>query len=108
MTLAPSGTVSDLDLTLLTHTQAPQGNSVSASSTVLPCQDAVAADLFFSERAHELEAAKAVCARCPLARECLEGALAREEPWGVWGGQIVVDGAVVEAKRSRGRPRKSA
>ncbi|MFY0406982.1 WhiB family transcriptional regulator [Solicola sp. PLA-1-18] len=30
-------------------------------------------------------AAKAFCARCPVVRECLEHALAAEEPFGVWG-----------------------
>lgn len=30
--------------------------------------------------------AKAVCATCPVVRECLEHALAVREPYGVWGG----------------------
>ncbi|HKG52476.1 MAG TPA: WhiB family transcriptional regulator [Actinomycetales bacterium] len=32
------------------------------------------------------EAAKAVCATCPVVRECREHALAVREPYGVWGG----------------------
>ena len=36
----------------------------------------------------------------------LAGALERQEPWGVWGGQLLVQGAVVARKRPRGRPRK--
>jgi WhiB family redox-sensing transcriptional regulator len=39
--------------------------------------------------------------------ECLAGALARREPWGVWGGQIFERGTVVARKRPRGRPRKA-
>lgn len=33
--------------------------------------------------------AKAVCARCPVIRECLKTALANNEPYGVWGGMSV-------------------
>jgi WhiB family redox-sensing transcriptional regulator len=31
-------------------------------------------------------AAKAVCAQCPVIRECAEHALRAREPYGVWGG----------------------
>ncbi|SIO89440.1 WhiB-family transcriptional regulator [Nocardiopsis sp. JB363] len=34
-------------------------------------------------------------------------ALERGEPWGVWGGQLLVSGQVVARKRPRGRPRKN-
>lgn len=34
-------------------------------------------------------AAKAVCGRCPVVRECLEHALAADEPYGIWGGLTV-------------------
>lgn len=30
--------------------------------------------------------AKAICAQCPVRRECLDYALAMREPYGVWGG----------------------
>jgi WhiB family redox-sensing transcriptional regulator len=30
--------------------------------------------------------AKAVCAECPVKRDCLEWAMATEQPYGVWGG----------------------
>lgn len=33
----------------------------------------------------ELEA-KEICSRCPVAAQCLEGALARREKFGIWGG----------------------
>ncbi|GAA3765752.1 WhiB family transcriptional regulator [Salinactinospora qingdaonensis] len=65
-------------------------------------------DLFFAEAPAEVEAAKAVCAECPVREQCLADALERREPWGVWGGQLLVAGKVVARKRPRGRPRKNA
>ena len=55
-----------------------------------------------------LETAKDLCTACPMRARCLEGALSREEPWGVWGGEIFDNGQVVQAKRQPGRPRTAA
>ncbi len=71
----------------------------------LPCWSADP-ELFFAESPVDVERAKALCTDCPLRRECLEGALERREPYGVWGGQLVVQGVIVARKRPRGRPRK--
>ena len=71
----------------------------------LPCHDADA-DLWFAEEPADLEQAKTLCGTCPIRRACLAEALQREEPWGVWGGEILHRGAVLERKRPRGRPRK--
>ena len=65
------------------------------------------ADLYFAEQPADIERAKAMCAPCALQSACLDGALARGEAAGVWGGQLVVNGAVVARKRPRGRPRKN-
>lgn len=65
-------------------------------------------DLWFAEQPGDVEAAKALCVPCPLRAQCLAGALSRREPWGVWGGQLVVAGVVVPRKRPRGRPRKDS
>jgi len=73
---------------------------------VLPCRQ-VDPELFFAEAPADVEAAKALCRDCPIQEACLTGALERREPWGVWGGQLVVAGVVVPRKRPRGRPRKS-
>ena len=54
-----------------------------------------------------LEAAKALCLGCPVRAECLAGALDRREPWGVWGGELFLQGVVIPRKRPRGRPRKN-
>lgn len=70
----------------------------------LPC--AQEPDLWFAESPADVEDAKARCMGCPIQDACLTGALARREPWGVWGGQLVVAGQVVARKRPRGRPRK--
>jgi WhiB family redox-sensing transcriptional regulator len=71
----------------------------------LPCrvQDP---DLWFAEGPVDLERAKSFCHTCPARLACLAGALERQEPWGVWGGEIFDRGAIVAHKRGRGRPRK--
>ncbi|SIS05195.1 WhiB family transcriptional regulator [Williamsia sterculiae] len=71
----------------------------------IPCQVGDP-DLWFAESPARLEQAKALCADCPLRRECLDAALDRAEPWGVWGGEIFEQGRVIARKRPRGRPRK--
>ncbi|HVE62261.1 MAG TPA: WhiB family transcriptional regulator [Mycobacteriales bacterium] len=63
-------------------------------------------DLFFAESPADVELAKALCVDCPIRATCLAGAVERREPWGVWGGQLFVQGAIVARKRPRGRPRK--
>jgi WhiB family redox-sensing transcriptional regulator len=50
-------------------------------------------------------AAKAVCARCPVIRECGAHALAVREPYGVWGGMSEDDR---DAILGRGRVAASA
>jgi WhiB family redox-sensing transcriptional regulator len=70
----------------------------------LPCTDDP--ELFFAEAPSDVEAAKALCQGCRIRVACLEGALDRREPWGVWGGELLLRGIVVPRKRPRGRPRK--
>ncbi|NDH84635.1 MAG: hypothetical protein EBY65_07150 [Acidimicrobiia bacterium] len=67
-----------------------------------------AADLFFSEDIGDIAAAKRVCADCSVLAECLEGALDRRELFGVWGGQLFINGKMLTVKRRRGRPPKVA
>jgi WhiB family redox-sensing transcriptional regulator len=64
-------------------------------------------ELFFAESPQDVEVAKALCTTCPVQVECLAGALERREPWGVWGGQLFLQGVVIPRKRPRGRPRKT-
>ncbi len=60
--------------------------------------------LFFSEEFVDIARAKAICAKCTTRETCLSGALEREEPWGVWGGELLENGRIVANKRPRGRP----
>lgn len=62
--------------------------------------------LFFSDDEFDLARAKAICGKCGLADACLSAAIARAESYGVWGGQLLVEGEVVAVKRGRGRPPK--
>lgn len=60
--------------------------------------------LFFSEEYVDVCRAKAICAKCTSREACLNDALQRQEPWGVWGGELLENGRVVAIKRPRGRP----
>jgi len=73
------------------------------------CRDGAGAlaVLFFSEQLDDIARAKAICATCPVQEPCLEGAVERREPWGVWGGQLFLNGKILAFKRKRGRPPKS-
>ena len=64
------------------------------------------AEMFFSEELQDIARAKHICATCPALIPCLEGALERREPWGVWGGQLFLNGKILATKRRRGRPPK--
>ena len=70
----------------------------------LPCTEDP--ELFFAESPQDVEQAKAMCRGCQARLACLAGALERKEPWGVWGGELLLRGAIVPRKRPRGRPRK--
>lgn len=63
-------------------------------------------DLFFSEQLDDIARAKTICQTCPVMDPCLQGARERREPWGVWGGQLFMNGVILPYKRKRGRPPK--
>jgi WhiB family redox-sensing transcriptional regulator len=81
------------------------GRRAQSRGDTVPCRDGDA-ELWFAERPEDVEFAKTLCGLCPARTQCLAGALERQEPWGVWGGQLFVQGAIVARKRPRGRPRK--
>ena len=72
----------------------------------IPCHENDA-EMWFAETPDGVEFAKALCRTCPAIAQCLAGALDRGEPWGVWGGELFVQGVIVARKRPRGRPRKN-
>ena len=83
--------------------------SVTVGSSYARCADGhgTLTHLFFSEDEFDIARAKAICKKCGLAGACLSGALERAEVYGVWGGELVVDGVIVAVKRGRGRPPKT-
>ena len=72
----------------------------------LPCR-VYDPELWFAESPSDVEYAKTLCVACPVRALCLDGALERREPWGVWGGELFLQGVVIPRKRPRGRPRKN-
>lgn len=92
----PSTTLPERTSVVSTHDPAMQ----------LPCRQQPA-DLWFAELPEDVELAKSLCLDCPIRQACLSTALERREPWGVWGGQLVLQGEIVARKRPRGRPRKN-
>jgi WhiB family redox-sensing transcriptional regulator len=83
------------------------GTYDSAIAFTLPCHNADP-ELFFSESDEGIAQAKTLCGGCPVRNKCLDGALSREEPCGVWGGQLIEDGVIIERKRRAGRPPRIA
>jgi len=73
------------------------------------CRDGTGelAELFFSDQIPDIAKAKAICTECALIEPCLEGAIGRREPWGVWGGELFANGKILAQKRKRGRPPKN-
>ena len=103
-------TLLDIIITLPTETEAGADIVVDepARSSFARCADGngTLTHLFFSDDEFDIARAKAICGKCGLATECLGNALDRAEPYGVWGGQLVVEGVIVAVKRGRGRPPK--
>jgi WhiB family redox-sensing transcriptional regulator len=64
-------------------------------------------ELFFAESPQDVDRAKEMCLGCRAMIACLAGALERKEPWGVWGGELLMSGVIVPNKRARGRPVKT-
>ena len=59
--------------------------------------------VFFSHDRKVVDQAKAICAGCSRRESCLDGALERREPWGVWGGELFRNGHVVTNRKRRPR-----
>jgi len=82
-------------------------DETKSSTFAIPCHNADP-ELFFAESDEEIAQAKAMCGSCPVRNKCLDGAISRQEPCGVWGGQLIEDGVIIERKRRAGRPPRIA
>ena len=58
-------------------------------------------------RRRRADAAKAICAGCPVLMECREQALAIREPYGVWGGLSEDERRAIKRRAARSRLRNS-
>ena len=83
----------------------PPASGVGVDEQRLPCHVADP-ELFFAESPSDVELAKSLCGDCPVHAECLAAAIERREPWGVWGGELLLNGRIVKNKRPCGRPPK--
>lgn len=50
------------------------------------CRDFDRPEIFFSLKGPDKKEAKAMCARCPVRRQCLEDALEKQDRFGIFGG----------------------
>lgn len=81
--------------------------AAQAGVNSVPCRT-YDADLWFAEDQASTDRAQAFCQQCPLQAACLSEALTRQEPCGVWGGELFDRGQIVAAHKPKGRPRKDA
>ena len=76
-----------------------------AACTQMSGDRAARVRVFFSQDRKVIDQAKAICAGCPRRESCLEGALERREPWGVWGGELFRNGHVLTNRKRLPRHR---
>jgi WhiB family redox-sensing transcriptional regulator len=84
----------------------PETSEAPRRTPVARCADGhgTMTGLFFSDNVIDIARAKAMCGLCALQESCLQGAIEREEPWGVWGGELLSGGRIIANKRPCGRP----
>lgn len=104
--ISPPGIPEDSTLSSQLTALTALDDAIENLVTPPPCR-AYDPEVFFAESPADVEYAKSLCRACPLVEACLAGAKDRREPWGVWGGELFVQGVVVARKRPRGRPRKN-
>ena len=68
-----------------------------------PCETAADPDLWFPTPGDTTTARTAarICRTCPEMRTCLQGAIDRHEPWGIWGGQLISAGKIIRVRARR-------
>lgn len=106
--------INDQHWTKAMNLPTPQPDSRAAESphtTERPrCADSggTLSHLFFSINDADIAESKAICTTCVVQQSCLDGAIERSEPHGVWGGQLIRDGVPIAVLPRRGRPRRAA
>lgn len=70
-------------------------------------------DLFFpissaGPALHQISQAKAVCAGCPVQRECLSFALETRQVHGVWGGKSAEERQLLRRQQPAAKPARAA
>ncbi|MGO9657371.1 MAG: WhiB family transcriptional regulator [Acidimicrobiales bacterium] len=81
--LAPPHLKADPGLGTRTTTRGSGGWTERAACRDAPGSDFFS-DLYRSHKAAEIAAAKAICAKCPVRKQCLSAGL--DEEFGIWGG----------------------
>ena len=69
--------------------------------------DGALSQLFFSNNVIQIDESKAICTTCGVQQSCLDGAIERAEPHGVWGGQLIRNGIPIARQPRPGRPPKT-
>lgn len=82
-------------------------SAAGAVPGAIPCRDRDP-ELWFADDQSGVDAAQRLCRACPLQARCLDAAIARREPCGVWGGELFQRGEVVAMLKPKGRPRNDA
>jgi WhiB family redox-sensing transcriptional regulator len=80
----------------------PCGPDTAGLNLDLPCTQDL--ELFIAGSPQDVERAKAMCRGCRADWPAWPGP-ERTEPWGVWGGELLMRGMIVPRKRPRGRRR---
>ncbi len=82
-------------------------SAATAGPGAIPCRDRDP-ELWFADDQAGVDTAQRLCRACPLQSRCLDAAIARREPCGVWGGELFQRGEIVAMLKPKGRPRKDA
>lgn len=66
------------------------------------CRKTGGPDLFFSDSPSDKARAINICHSCPVRAQCLQGAVARNEMYGIWGGYLFPDYRALHNGKPRG------
>lgn len=81
--------------------------SLQVFSEDLPCLG-LNPDWFFSFEEEETRKAIDACQSCPSRNTCLAAAIEHQEYWGIWGGQYIFEGRIVDPAFYRAQLQEAA